>query len=34
MISSHEWIDLNLKLMEYVHNYEQKIVVAKTGFQL
>jgi hypothetical protein len=34
MISSQAWTDLNLKLMEYVHNYEQKIIPAKTGFQL
>lgn len=34
MISSHEWNDLNLKLMEFVQNYEQKIVLAKSGFQL
>ncbi|PKO01568.1 MAG: hypothetical protein CVU43_12380 [Chloroflexi bacterium HGW-Chloroflexi-5] len=34
LISSQAWIDLNLKLMEYVQNYEQKIIPAKTGFQL
>jgi hypothetical protein len=34
LISSHEWNDLNLKLMEFVQNYEQKIVTAKSGFQL
>lgn len=34
MISSQAWIDLNLKLMEYVQNYDQKIIPAKTGFQL
>jgi hypothetical protein len=34
MISSHEWNELNLKLMEFVQNYDQKIVVAKNGFQL
>jgi len=34
MISSREWNDLNLKLMEFVHNYEQKIIPAKSGFQL
>jgi hypothetical protein len=34
MISSHEWNDLNLKLSEFVQNYEQKIVLAKSGFQL
>lgn len=34
LISSQAWTDLNLKLMEYVQNYEQKIIPAKTGFQL
>ncbi|MBA3072034.1 MAG: hypothetical protein FP831_00360 [Anaerolineae bacterium] len=34
LISSQAWVDLNLKLMEYVQNYEQKIIPAKTGFQL
>lgn len=34
MISSHEWNDLNLKLMEFVQNYEQKIIHVKNGFQL
>ena len=34
MISSKEWNELNLKLMEYVHNYEHKIVLAKSNFQL
>lgn len=34
LISSHEWTDLNLKLKEYVQNYDQKIIFAKSGFQL
>ncbi len=34
LISSQAWTDLNLKLLEYVQNYEQKIIPAKTGFQL
>jgi hypothetical protein len=34
LISGQEWTDLNLKLMEFVHNYEQKIIPAKSGFQL
>jgi len=34
LISSHEWTDLNLKLQEYVQNYDQKIIFAKSGFQL
>ena len=34
IISSHEWKDLNLKLMEFVQNYEQKIIHVKNGFQL
>ena len=34
VISSRDWNDLNLKLMEFVHNYEQKIVYAKNSFQL
>ena len=34
LISSQDWTDLNLKLLEYVQNYEQKIIPAKTGFQL
>ncbi len=34
IISSKEWGELNLKLMEYVHNYKQKIVLAKSNFQL
>ncbi len=34
LISSREWSDLNLKLMEFVQNYQQKIVTAKNGFQL
>ena len=34
MINCREWTDLNLKLLEYVHNYTQKIIPAKTGFQL
>ncbi|KAF0111349.1 MAG: hypothetical protein FD147_956 [Chloroflexi bacterium] len=34
LISSSEWNELNLKLMEFVHNYKQKIIPAKSGFQL
>ncbi len=34
MITSSEWRDLNLKLMEFVQNYDQKLIPAKTGFQL
>ena len=34
LISSQAWTDLNLKLLEYVQNYEQKIIPAKSGFQL
>jgi hypothetical protein len=34
LISSQAWIDLNLKLLEFVQNYDQKIIPAKTGFQL
>jgi hypothetical protein len=34
LIHSQEWVDLNLKLLDYVHNYDQKIIPAKTGFQL
>lgn len=34
LISSQAWTDLNLKLLEYVQNYDQKIIPAKTGFQL
>ena len=34
LISSQAWTDLNLKLMEFVQNYDQKIIPAKTGFQL
>lgn len=34
LISSHEWEELNLKLMEFVQNYQQKIIPAKSGFQL
>jgi len=34
LINGQEWTDLNLKLMEFVHNYDQKIIPAKSGFQL
>ena len=34
MINSHEWTELNLKLLEFVHDYNQKIIPAKPGFQL
>lgn len=34
LISSQAWTDLNLKLLEFVQNYDQKIIPAKTGFQL
>lgn len=34
MISSNEWRDLNLKLMEFVQNYDQKLIPARPGFQL
>jgi hypothetical protein len=34
MISSKEWNELNLKLGEFIQNYEQKIILAKSGFQL
>lgn len=34
MISSQAWNDLNLKLSEFVQNFDLKIVIAKNGFQL
>ena len=34
MIHSREWSDLNVKLMEFVQNYKQKIIPAKNSFQL
>ncbi len=34
IISSQGWKDLNLKLMDFVHNYEIKVIPAKNGFQL
>lgn len=34
MISSQTWNDLNLKLSEFVQNFDLKIVIAKNGFQL
>jgi hypothetical protein len=34
LISSSEWSDLNLKLMEFVQNYNQKLIPARSGFQL
>ena len=34
MLDSKEWHDLQDKLMQYVNNYEQKIVRFSPGFQL
>lgn len=34
VLKSEDWQDLHQRLMEYVHNYEQKIVRAAPGFQL
>ena len=34
ILQSDEWANLHDKLMEYVHNYEQKIVRATSGLQL
>ncbi|MCC7446779.1 MAG: hypothetical protein IT324_05145 [Anaerolineae bacterium] len=34
MLDSKEWQDLQDKLMQYVNNYEQKIVRFSPGFQL
>ena len=34
ILQSDEWEKLHDKLMEYVHNYEQKIVRATSGLQL
>lgn len=32
-LRSNEWKNLNSQLMDFVHNYHQKIVEARNGFQ-
>ncbi|MCX6055073.1 MAG: hypothetical protein NTZ74_09205 [Chloroflexi bacterium] len=34
LVSSPQWNELNLKLMGFVKNYQQKIITAKNGFQI
>jgi len=34
ILDSKEWQKLHDKLLEYVHNYEQKIIKASSGLQL
>ena len=34
LTSSNEWDELNQKLLDYVQNYQLKIIPAKSGFQL
>jgi hypothetical protein len=34
ILNSSEWKDLTSRLLEYVENYDFKIVQARTGFQL
>lgn len=34
ILASDDWQNLYEKLMQYVHNYQQKIVRASSGFQL
>lgn len=34
MLDSAEWKELTSRLMEYVENFDYKIVQARTGFQL
>ena len=33
ILRSNEWKSLNNQLKDYVHNYSQKVVVARNGFQ-
>lgn len=34
VIASDAWIDLTNKLMEYVHDFDYKVIPARGGFQL